>query len=104
MNNTVPLFGGVFFIYRFFTERECHMENLRLIRSERLYPEYGDKHDGSRRNIYVVTNPAWNERLKDEFSHDEFAKHCELLLDVDYVINIKRHHYSSPFTFEAYLV
>ena len=75
------------------------MENIRLIRSNELNPDdpqfFGASHD-----LYVVTNPAWNKRLKDKSSHVGFARHCETLVP-GFVQGVKFSPRADAFIFEA---
>ena len=76
------------------------MENIRLIRSNELNPDdsqfFGASHD-----LYVVTNPAWNKRLKDKSSHVGFKRHCEKLLNVICVQGVTFSPRADAFIFEA---
>ena len=76
------------------------MENIRLIRSNELNPDdpqfFGASHD-----LYVVTNPAWNRRLKDKSSHVGFERHCERLLDATCVQGVTFSPRADAFIFEA---
>ena len=76
------------------------MENLRQIRSSELNPTDSQFY-GATHGLYVVTNPAWNERLKDKSSHVGFRRHCESLLDVTCVQGVRFSPHADAFIFEA---
>ena len=77
------------------------MENIRLIRSTELDAnELGCPAVEVIQRLYVVTNPAWNKRLKDKSSHVGFARHCETLVP-GFVQGVKFSPRADAFIFEA---